>query len=791
MNPQEEHPSEALAQKAQMAGLGADVGAAFTRAEGLRNALQLCAEAVVRHLNVAFARIWTLAEGEHVLRLQASAGQYTHLDGPHSRVPVGSLKIGRIAQERRPHVTNDVVHDPLISDPAWAEREGMIAFAGYPLEVEGRLVGVLALFARNVLSEHIVRALGAIADIIAIGIKRDRAEEILKQQWRTFDIALSHTPDFTYTFDLQGRFTYVNRALLALWRKQLEEALGKNFFELGYPPDLAGRLQRQIQEVIDTGLPVRDQTPFTGPSGETRYYEYIFVPVLAPDGHVEAVAGSTRDITDRNRAEELIEQDRSRWRELLRQTPAAIAVLRGPEHRFEWVNPGYVRLVRRPAEALIGKTIVEALPEIVDQVFLGLLDEVYKTGRPFADDEALVRLDDGEGGLREVFVNFVYLPTRDTSANIDGIFAHVTDVTAMVMARRQVEEREQQFRTLAESIPNLAWMADETGHVFWFNRRWYEYTGTTAEESAGWDWQELHDPKVLPNVLAQWRSALESGEPFEMVFPLKGANGRFRSFLTRVEPLRGQDGSVVRWFGTNTDVTGQIQIEDALRKMNSELEEFAYVASHDIQEPLRIVSIYTELLLKQVNDPDGRSSDYVGFIQQGLKRMRELIQDLLTFSRTLQIDGPLAGTVGLSDALNEAVTVLHNRIEENGAVLIAQPLPIVRADLKPMAHVFQNVLSNALKYRKPEVPPEIHISAECEADEWIITIRDNGIGFQQQYAERIFGLFKRLHTDEYPGTGIGLAICKRIVERYGGRMWAEGRPGQGSSFRFSVPGADL
>ena len=150
----------------------------------------------------------------------------------------------------------------------------------------------------------------------------DVTEQLL---WRTFDTALSNTPDFHYLFDLEGRFTYVNRALLSLWQKSLAEALGKNFFDLDYPPELAERLQRQIQQVIDTKHPVRDQTPFTSLTGETGHYEYIFVPVFAEAGSVRAVAGSTREITELKRAEEAIEEDRRRWRELLLEAPAGIA----------------------------------------------------------------------------------------------------------------------------------------------------------------------------------------------------------------------------------------------------------------------------------------------------------------------------------------------------------------------------------------------------------------------------------------------------------------------------------
>jgi PAS domain S-box-containing protein len=610
----------------------------------------------------------------------------------------------------------------------------------------------------------------------------------LHQQWQIFDTTLSHTPDFTYTFDLSGRFTYVNRALLSLWQKSLEEARGRTFFELGYPAALAGRLQLQIQQVIETRQPVRDQTPFTGPSGDTRYYDYILVPVLDTEGKAKAVAGSTRDITEQNRVAQQIEDDRRRWRELLVQTPAAIAVLRGPEHRFEWVNPDYERLVGRPGPALIGKMVQEALPEIGDQVYVGLLDQVYRTGEPFTGRDALARLNRGDGTLKDFYLNFVYLPTRNETGEIDGIFVHVTDVTDTVVGRKKIEESERQFRTLAETIPHLAWMADESGYISWYNRRWFEYTGTTLDEVGGWGWQKLHDPAVLPEVISGWQKALTSGDPFEMIFPLRRADGEFRSFLTRVEPVKNAEGRIVRWFGTNTDITEQRRTEEELRRMNRELEEFAYVASHDLQEPLRMVNIYTQMILKKTREGSTQElGQYSGFVQEGVKRMEVLIRDLLTFSRTIHAEALPIGTADLSAALREAMSVLKGRIEEAGAVVTMSALPCTRGETSQIAHVFQNVLSNALKYRKREVPPEVRISAKREDEQWVISISDNGIGFDQQYAKRIFGLFKRLHKEEYPGTGLGLAICQRIIERYGGRMWAVAQIGEGATFYISLP----
>jgi signal transduction histidine kinase len=235
-----------------------------------------------------------------------------------------------------------------------------------------------------------------------------------------------------------------------------------------------------------------------------------------------------------------------------------------------------------------------------------------------------------------------------------------------------------------------------------------------------------------------------------------------------------------------------------LTRVNRELEEFAYVSSHDLQEPLRMVNIYTHLILKATqektdgkpDDDDVKLAQYREFVRQGIDRMEALIRDLLTFSRTIQSYEPPVGVADLSVSLKEALSVLSDRIEESGAVITAGSLPRVRADAAQMVHVFQNLLSNSIKYRTKGVPPEIHISSEESDGNWIVSVTDNGIGFDQKYAERIFGLFKRLHKDEYPGTGLGLAICQRLVERYGGRIWATSTAGLGATFYMALPCVD-
>ena len=456
--------------------------------------------------------------------------------------------------------------------------------------------------------------------------------------------------------------------------------------------------------------------------------------------------------------------------------------LTDPEGSMTTWNPGVENLLGYSESEWIGQSLpLIFTPE--DRAAGKPEEELIKAVRDGRSPD--IRWHQRKDGSR-LFVEGTLVALKDSAGQLLGFSKVMRDITQRQCAEEALRASEERFRTLADHIPNLAWMADETGYIFWYNKRWYDYTGKTPAEMEGWGWQTVHDPAVLPSVLELWTGSIAQGKPFEMVFPLRGADAQFQPFLTRVVPVRDTQQRVVRWFGTNTDITEQRKTEEELRRMNRELEEFAYVASHDLQEPLRMVNLYTQKILKSLGKDDPTLNDYAGYVRQGVIRMERLIRDLLTYSHTVQQDELPAGTANLAESLSEALSVLKSRLEDSGAVISVQSLPVVQGDPQQISHVFQNLLSNALKYRKKEAPPEIYISARAEGDHWVVSVRDNGIGFEPQYAERIFGLFKRLHKDEYPGTGVGLAICQRIVERHGGRIWAEGRPGEGATFYFTL-----
>jgi light-regulated signal transduction histidine kinase (bacteriophytochrome) len=224
-----------------------------------------------------------------------------------------------------------------------------------------------------------------------------------------------------------------------------------------------------------------------------------------------------------------------------------------------------------------------------------------------------------------------------------------------------------------------------------------------------------------------------------------------------------------------------------LTRSNRDLEQFAYIASHDLQEPLRAVAGFTTLLQQRYQDKlDEKADSYIGFVVDGVSRMQALIHGLLEYSR-VNTRGGVPEPVRADQALKEAVANLQTAIERSGATVTATPLPMVRADLAQLTHLFQNLIENGIKFRSDR-PPEIEVSARHQDGTWLFWVRDNGIGLDPQYADRIFMIFQRLHTrDKYPGTGIGLAICKRIIERHGGKIWVESQPGRGATFYFTLP----
>ena len=323
------------------------------------------------------------------------------------------------------------------------------------------------------------------------------------------------------------------------------------------------------------------------------------------------------------------------------------------------------------------------------------------------------------------------------------------------------------------------------GHIESWNKGAEELYGYSQEEALG---QATHDllKTIHPEPWPQIEANLREGKFWEGELMHRTRDDRELIIACRKQLFRDRDG-VERILETNRDITERKHVEQALKRSNENLEQFAYVASHDLQEPLRMMASFSELLERRYNDKlDTDANEFLGYIVDGAKRMQKLINDLLAYSRVGRMDRPI-GEIDCNSILRKGINSMTPTIEENKAVITHDELPMLVGSESNFIQLFQNLIGNAIKFHGTE-PPRVHVRTAKEGDDWVFSVRDNGIGIEPQYKDRIFLIFQRLHgRDKYPGTGIGLSICKKIVETQGGRIWVESEHGKGSTFYFTIP----
>jgi hypothetical protein len=378
-----------------------------------------------------------------------------------------------------------------------------------------------------------------------------------------------------------------------------------------------------------------------------------------------------------------------------------------------------------------------------------------------------------------------------------------------VQARKQAErvstelhQVSEQRRLALEAADLGAWDYHfQTGDVFW-DKRCRELWGMAEAEQTDYATatSRIHpDDRAGVNLAIQEALAERNGGAYHREFRVLWPDGSVHWIASHGRVyFEGKEGQrqPVRFIGALREITAERQAQDTLRqtaadlkRSNRDLEQFAYVASHDLQEPLRAVGGYVKLLERHLaGTVDARASEFMAGAVDGALRMERLINDLLAYSRASTRSATFEPT-GLAVVLQQALANLRAGIEASGAIITHDPLPTLTVDATQIMQVFQNLIGNAIKFRGPS-PPTVHVGAQEDHGRWVCSVRDNGIGIDPQYSERIFQIFQRLHTRrQYPGTGVGLAICRRIVERHGGQIWVESQPGQGATFFFSIPEA--
>lgn len=357
-------------------------------------------------------------------------------------------------------------------------------------------------------------------------------------------------------------------------------------------------------------------------------------------------------------------------------------------------------------------------------------------------------------------------------------------------AEESLRESEERFRQLADAAPVMIWMTDAANACIGVSRAWCTFTGRTPDKELGSGWLD----GVHPDDRNAFQAAFTARENFRVEYRGLRHDGTYRWLLNVGVPRLNRAREVLGFIGSCTDLTDRHEAELALRdrtrdleRSNRDLERFAYVASHDLQEPLRMVTSFTQLLSKKYKGTlDASADEFIGYAVEGATRMQRLIEDLLAYSR-VSAHKPVPVNVPAEQCLNTALKNLQSAIERSGAIITRDPLPTVLADPGQLALVLQNLIANAIKFTSTP-PPRVHISAERAERQWTMSVSDQGIGIDPKYFDRLFVMFQRLNSrDEFPGNGIGLSMCKVMVEQQHGTIWVESQPGRGSAFKFTLP----
>jgi PAS domain S-box-containing protein len=616
--------------------------------------------------------------------------------------------------------------------------------------------------------------IGGINLLIDITDRRNAETEATEQ----FRAIVETTPECVKIIAPDGTLLFMNTPGLAMVGAcSAEEVTGKNVYDIIAPED-RDRF-RAFNKRICQGEKASLQFDIVGLKGVRRHMETHAAPLRHHDGTTVHL-GITHDITERKRAE----QAALLLSAIIDSSDDAIISKDLNGVITSWNNSaermfGYTaaETVGQPITILIPVDRLDEEPEILARLRRGERVNHFETVRRRKD-----------GALLDI--SLTISPVRDLKGTIIGASKIARDISESKRIREALLASEARFRQLADTMPQIVWTARPDGYVDYYNERWYEYTGFGGNAFGDESWESVLHPEDVRKRHETYYAAISSGQPYSVEYRLMDRKeARWRWFVERAVPVRDESGKIVKWFGTSTDINEQKRAQDELRRANEDLEQFSFSATHDLQEPLRTVKIYSELLASRHSDTvNEEARKFVTFIRNGATRMEMLVRDLLAYTQVAKMDKPGGETADANEALNNALANLAGSISESGAKISADPLPTIRVHGMHLQRVFQNLIGNAIKYSGPQRQPIVHVGAKLQDGNWIFTVSDNGIGIAPEYTEKIFGLFKRLHnSEEYSGTGIGLAICKRIVEGYRGRIWAESEPGHGSVFRFRLP----
>ncbi len=693
--------------------------------------------------------------------------------------------------------TLSILQEAMKKDRATAEyrfktKEGYVTLSSISLTEKQngkpiRLVGILQDITERKKAEEELRK------------HRDNLEELveehtaaLRESEDRLRLMIGNSLDVIFRIELDKGYTFMSPSIEGLlgYRPQDYYNDPEYWRKITYPDDIA-----KVEDMFaDTLKGKEPPSPWElrqyDKDGNLLYLEFTLIAIRDGADKIIALEGVARDITERKQTEEAVEKERQRMQNYL-DIAGVMLIVVNADQTLSLINKKGCEVLGYEEEEVLGKNIFDTfIPKrmrrevraVFNRLIAGDIEPVEYYQNPWLTKSGEERMFAWHNAV-----------LRDEEGAIIGTLSSAEDITERKKWEEALQESEIRFRSIFESkmIGTLLW--DANGDITDANEAFLQMVGYTRDEvlSGKVRWRDMtpleykdQDDKALKEIAATGVMT-----PIEKEYIRK--DGSRIPIILGAASLPSPTLSGVAFA---LDINERKKAEEKLKntmedlaRSNKELEQFAYVASHDLLEPLRMVASYVQLLERRYKGKlDSDADDFIAYAVEGATRMQRMIHDLLAYSR-IGTRGKKPKKTDCAHALGLAITNLHGTIEESGAVVSNEDMPTINFDEPQIIQLFQNLIDNAIKFRRKE-PLRIHVGVRKKEKEWLFSVRDNGIGIDPQYGERIFVIFQRLHEKgKYPGTGIGLSVCKRIVERHGGRIWVESKPGKGSTFFFTIP----
>ncbi len=707
------------------------------------------------------------------------------LDGQVLAVNPAACRMFRCSEEELRADGANVFFDFL--DPEFVqfmETLRSIGRAGGEMDLKRRDRSTIAVEIRGTLFRDITgdeKSVLVICDIT----ERKRTEKKLLESENKYRTLYEESADGIFLLDNTGTILDANRAALEMYGYSLDELVHTKAMNLIHPEDLKVTSFR-IQGIVK-GESLRIERRVRKKDGT-----YLPVEVSASRLDDDLVQGLHRDVTERRLIEEARQKavEASEILDRMFSSTHYCMVYLDRSFNFVRVNTAYADTCGHSPEFFQGKNHFDLYPNPENE---SIFREVVDSGEPFTVYAKPFEFpNDPKRGI--TYWDWSLFPVKDSEGCVEGLVFILVDVTEHKRAEQAVRESEQRFRTLFDQGPLGMAVMDQGCRFLEVNLAFCRITGYSEEELLHRSVADIAHPDDVNANTEFFKRLSERKIPrlsTEIRYIKKNGDAVWVNLTGSV--LSGPNGEQ-QYLGMLEDISDRRWMQDLLRRRaedlarsNKELEQFAYVASHDLQEPLRNVTSCLQLLERKYKGSLGAEADqYIHYAVDSTTRMKALIQDLLSYSRIATRGKPLE-RIDCEQILEVTLKNLRSAIAEAGAVITHDPLPPILGDDTQLVQVFQNVIQNAIKFRKDE-PPRVHVSSVKSTNEWIFSIKDNGIGIESRHWDRIFVIFQQLNKKtQYEGTGMGLAIVKKVVERHGGRVWVESEPGIGTTFYFAIP----